>query len=47
MCNGTDLEGFGYAANADKITMEFNLTIPNDAPQTANSQATIFIFNDP
>jgi hypothetical protein len=47
LCNGTSTSGFGYVAGADKITMEFNLTIPADAPQRASSQATIFLFNEP
>jgi hypothetical protein len=47
LCNGTSTSGFGYWAANDKITMEFNLTIPGDAPQRANTQATIFLFNEP
>jgi hypothetical protein len=47
ICNGTHNSGLGYVVNQDKITLEFNLTIPNDAPQTASSQATLFLFNDP
>jgi hypothetical protein len=52
LCNGSSIgatpsSGFGYVAGADKMTIEFNLTIPNDAPQKTSSTATIFLFNEP
>ncbi len=41
LCNGSKGEGFGFASGADKMTIEFNLTIPADTPQITESTATI------
>lgn len=46
ICTGTFNTGFMPQAQQDRITMEFNLTIPNDAPQAA-TQATIELSNAP
>jgi len=46
ICNGTGNGGLGYSAGADRVTIEFNLTIPGDAPQ-ATGQANITVWNLP
>ena len=47
LCNGTTSDtGFMFEAGQDRITVEFNLTIPGDAPQ-ATSSATIELWNLP
>jgi len=46
LCTGAPGSGLGYIAGADKITMEFNLSIPNDAVQGATS-ANIELWNLP
>jgi len=46
LCNtSTAGTGFNYSEGSDKVTIEFNLTIPSDAPQVANTQALITVFN--
>jgi len=47
LCNGTAGEGFGFMAGEDKITLEFNLTIPGDAPQQGERFANIQLWNVP
>ncbi len=44
ICTGNSGQGFDFAAGSDKLALEFNLTIPTDAPQALKS-ATITIFN--
>jgi hypothetical protein len=46
LCNGTSNSGFMFESGQDRITLEFNLTIPGDAPQSASS-ATIDLWNLP
>jgi len=46
ICNGSGNAGYSYIATGDRVTIEFNLTIPNDAPQRT-SQANITIWNLP
>jgi hypothetical protein len=46
ICNSTlPHTGLGYAPSRDIMTIEFNLTIPSDAPVRTNSYATITIDN--
>jgi len=45
ICNGTGGDGFDFQSGADTVTLEFNLTIPADAPKIQNSVADITIFN--
>ena len=47
LCNGTKGAGLGFASGADKMTMEFNLTIPGDAPQSTDAVAVINLWNLP
>jgi len=46
ICNSTSTlkSGFGYVDSADSITLEFNLSIPADAPVRSGSQADLTIF---
>jgi len=46
ICNtSAEHTGFGYPSGADKMVIEFNLTIPADTPQTLGSQANLLITN--
>lgn len=48
LCNNTitnSSSGFNWEPGEDKMTMEFNLTIPTDAPQSGTKTATLTFFN--